>query len=91
MLAKIIKPMLEAVTVLSTLEKTYIACCVTLVMADFLGGFTPDIFNIGFKVLIGMLVPILLIAKKTQKTVSAILSAILMVTIYTWGRGYLVG
>jgi hypothetical protein len=89
MLSRILKAMTDAISVLSVLEKTYIACCVSLVLVDTLGGFTPEIFQIGFIVLIGALVPVLLLAKKTQKNVSAILSGILLLSIYTLGQGYL--
>jgi len=81
--------MTDAVSVLSALEKTYIACCVALVLVDNLGGLSPQIFQFGFIVLLGALVPVLIFAKKTEKNVSAILSGILLVTIYTAGQGYL--
>ncbi|NNC36709.1 MAG: hypothetical protein EX271_09280 [Acidimicrobiales bacterium] len=91
MFSKILKAMTEAISVLSTLEKTYIACCVALVITDYLGGFTPDMFKFGFTVLIGALAPVLVLAKKTQKNISALLAAMLMVCIYSLGKGYLTG
>jgi hypothetical protein len=89
MLSKIFDTMTGAISVLSVLEKTYIACCVGLVIIDYLGGFTPDMFKFGFTVLIAALVPVLVLAKKSQKNVSAVLSGILLVVIYTLGQGYL--
>ena len=81
--------MTDAVSVLSTVEKTYIACCVLLVIVDNLGGLTPQIFQLGYMILLGALIPVLILAKKSEKNVSAILSGILLVTIYTVGQGYL--
>lgn len=89
MFSKIFDAMVEAVSVLTVLEKTYIACCVGMVLVDYFGGFTPGMFQFGFVVLIAVLVPVLILAKKNQKNVSAILSGILLVSIYTLGQGYL--
>lgn len=89
MFSKIWDAMIDAVRVLSVLEKTYIACCVALVIVDYLGGFTPDMFKFGFTVLIGALAPVLILAKKTQKNISALLAAMLMVCLYALGKGYL--
>jgi len=81
--------MTDAISVLSGLEKTYIASCVALVIVDNLVELTPQIFQLGFMALLGALIPVLIMAKKTEKNVSAILSGILLVTIYTVGQGYL--
>ena len=89
MITKVLKAMTDAVSVLSTVEKTYIACCVLLVIVDNLGGLTPQIFQLGYMALLGALIPVLIMAKKSEKNVSAILSGILLVTIYTVGQGYL--
>lgn len=89
MFSKVLNAMTDAISVLSVLEKTYIACCMGLVIVDYLGGFTPDMYKLGFVVLIAVMVPVLVLAKKTQKNVSAILSGILLTCIYTLGQGYL--
>lgn len=89
MFSKFVKTMTDAISVLTTLEKTYIACCVAAIITDALGGFTPDMFKLGFGLLIGALAPVLILAKKTQKNISALLAAMLMLCLYTLMKGYL--